>query len=237
MRNFLHLIVAATLLVGCSAKKQDNTAGSVYFIPSLHNFHKINKNYSYDSLKAIITRFRPDVIAVEIRTEDIAADTLYLKNNYPLEMRQMKYWFPGVKVVGFDWLGEELEGKPIPQGYWKNISQIKKLERELAADSLMQARLKRCYGRKEEREKLLRSLTLNELISSADSDIVNSQYACYDLTVHNTPFQPLSDFFKERNAKLLVNIKKVITENPGKRILIVTGDDHYAALKDKFDHL
>lgn len=232
MKNFLLLLLSVTLLAGCGSTKSDTTAGAVYFIPTLHNFHKINNQYNYDSLRTVISRFDPDIIAVEIRPEDIAADTLYLKNNYPLEMRQMKYWFPDVKIVGFDWLGEDLEGKPVPEAYWKNISQIKKLERELSADSLMQLRLKPCYIRRSEREKLLAGSSLTELLKSADAEIVREQYDCYDKAVHDTRYQELSDFFQKRNSRILVNINKIISENAGKRILIVTGDDHYVALKD-----
>ncbi|HLN74002.1 MAG TPA: hypothetical protein VK205_11955, partial [Prolixibacteraceae bacterium] len=75
----------------------------VYFIPTLHGLHQANQSYSYDSLKQLINHLNPDIIAVEIRQEDINGDSLYLSKNYPYEMRMMKYWFPNTKIVGFDW--------------------------------------------------------------------------------------------------------------------------------------
>ncbi|HYK54919.1 MAG TPA: hypothetical protein VEV15_00445, partial [Flavisolibacter sp.] len=65
----------------------------VCLIPTLHGLHKTNKLYNYDSLKATVARLHPDVIAVEIRAEDVASDTAYLKKNYPYEMWMMRYWF------------------------------------------------------------------------------------------------------------------------------------------------
>lgn len=239
MMKTLLVFCLTFFLLNCASKK-DNVSqmkeNLVYFIPTLHNFHRINKNYSYDSLVAYIKKVNPEIIAVEIRPEDIDCDTIYLKNNYPLEMRQMKYWFPKTKIVGFDWLGDELSGKMIPDNYWKNISEIKKLERELKQDSVYQVKIQPCYYRSKEREDLLKNLTLHELMNSEDAEIVNDQYECYDKQVRNSKYQLLSDFYRKRNDKILENIQSIITQNSGKKILIVTGDDHYIALKNKFGH-
>ncbi|MGZ5287826.1 MAG: hypothetical protein ACXWB9_11595, partial [Flavisolibacter sp.] len=86
----------------------------------LHGLHKTNTAYNYDSLKNTVTRFYPDLIAVEIRSDDITGDSSYLGKNYPREMWMMRYWFPGVEIDGYDWLGKDLEGRRIPDQYWKN---------------------------------------------------------------------------------------------------------------------
>ena len=237
MKNLL-LVGLAILLCFCSKKnlaiRQKDT--QVYFIPTLHNLHNKNKKYNYDSLKAFISRLEPTLIAVEIRPEDIDSDTLYLKNNYPLEMRQMKYWFPSKKVVGFDWLGDDIANKPIPANYWKEISEIKTLQRQLALDSAFQKKINPCYARSKEREELLKTLSMTELITSVDAEIVINQYECFDKSVANSKYQPLSDFYIKRNKKILENIKAIIRDNRKEKILIITGDDHYAALRGKFVH-
>src|SRR5687768_9829702 len=128
-------IAAVATLVLATAFAQTR----VYVIPVLHGMHKTNPLYSYDSVQAIVKRLNPDVIAVEIRAEDIDSDTAYLKQNYPLEMWMMPYWFPGATIAGFDWLGDELAGKPIPARYWKDHSRIKALQRLLGTDSVCQA--------------------------------------------------------------------------------------------------
>jgi hypothetical protein len=235
MKKVLISIAVVLSLFSCSRSviKGNTLKENIIFIPSLHQLHEHNKNYSYEALKKFIRSSNPDIIAVEIRPEDIGYDTLYLKQNYPLEMRQMKYWFPETTVVGIDWLGDQLAGKPIPDGYWKDVSPIKKLQRELAKDTLFQARLKPCYFRSQEREVLLKTLALQDLIESADKEIVINEYNCFEEMVKNSKYQALSDFYKERNEKILKNINAIIKKNPNKRILIVTGDDHYIALKNR----
>lgn len=151
-------------------------------------------------------------------------------------MRQMRYWFPQTEVVGFDWLGEELSGKLIPEDYWKNISKVKNLQRELANDSAFQEKIKPCYIRSKEREGLLKSLSLKDLLGSKDAEIVSNQYDCFDKQVANSKYQALAEFYKERNEHILENLKSIISKNPDKKILIVTGDDHFALLKHRFTH-
>ena len=116
------------------------------------------------------------------------------------------------------------------------MSHIKKLERELANDSTFQMKITPCYYRSEEREQLLKNLSLEELIQSKDAEIVEFQYACYGKQLANSKYQALADFYKKRNEKILGNIRSIINKNTGKKILIVTGDDHYVALKNKFIH-
>jgi hypothetical protein len=49
--------------------------------------------------------------------------------------------YPSKKVVGFDWLGNDIEGKAIPENYWKDISIIKKLQQKLSTDSILLQKL------------------------------------------------------------------------------------------------
>ena len=93
----------------------------VYVIPVLHGMHKTNQQYTYDSIRAMVERLNPDVIAVEIRAEDIDSDTAYLKQNYPLEMWMMRYWFPSATIAGFDWLGKDLAANPYLTATGKTI--------------------------------------------------------------------------------------------------------------------
>ncbi|HEY0046835.1 MAG TPA: hypothetical protein VGB44_09025 [Flavobacterium sp.] len=192
MKTILIILTSSFILTSCGLKGINREEDLVYFIPTLHNIHEVNINYNYDSLRAYVKRVNPSVIAVEIRPEDISADTLYLKNNYPLEMRQMRYWFPETTVVGFDWLGEEIAGKPIPDNYWKNISPIKKLQRELSQDSIFLKTIKSCYHRKGEREAILRTSTLKTLVNSVDAEIVTQEYNCFEEKANGTKYIELS---------------------------------------------
>lgn len=232
-KQYYYPVFFVILISLWSCKSPQN---NVYFIPTLHGIHKVNENYTYDSLKQIISRINPDLIAVEIRQEDIARDSAYLGKNYPYEMRMMKYWFPGTPIVGFDWLGHDIEGKSIPDNYWKEISAVKKMERDLNADSVFAEKCTTCDTFKIQRIELLKNLSLQEILKSRDSLLTKQFYECLAEQLKGSKYEQLLTFYDTRNDKILANIKNIIMMNKYKRIVIVTGDDHYIYLKDKFPH-
>ncbi|OFX90128.1 MAG: hypothetical protein A2W99_17560 [Bacteroidetes bacterium GWF2_33_16] len=209
----------------------------VYLIPTLHSLHKINNNYSYDSLKSIINRINPDIIAVEIRESDISADTSYLKKNYPYEMWMMPRWFSSTKIEGFDWLGDDIEGNPIPQNYWKEISAIKKCEKALSIDSIYTASISKCDSFANARLEILKTFSLKEILESDDATLCNKYYDCYSELLSGTDYELIPQLNKKRNEKILFNINELVKKYNGKIIVIITGDDHYVYLKDKVKHI
>ncbi|MEJ8803242.1 hypothetical protein [Pontibacter sp. H249] len=145
-------ILAATLLLlsfGCAttstifnpAPQPETGKTQVMLLATLHGYHKTNPNYTYSDVYEIIRKYNPDVIGVEIRPEDIAQDTNYLKQVYPLEMRQITVMFPKEKLVGFDWYGQEATGKLLTpdafKGANKELSKVKLLERQMNADTTL----------------------------------------------------------------------------------------------------
>jgi hypothetical protein len=232
---FKHFLFTSLLLILLKISFQQES--KVYFIPTLHQLHKSNINYSYTHLKEIIAELKPDIIAVEIRQFDINQDSMYLKSNYPYEMWNMKYWFPKTKVVGFDWLGDDIEGKALSPTYWKEVSPIKKWERELNDDSLFNDKILSCRTITKQRIELLSTLSLKDLLKSKNSALVNQFYNCLNSQLEHTRHERILIFYEQRNQKMLSNIEAIIANNKGKTIVIITGDDHYIALKDKFKHL
>ncbi|MGE5520523.1 MAG: DUF5694 domain-containing protein [Candidatus Dadabacteria bacterium] len=210
------------------------TQSKVYFLPTLHGIHGVNKQYSFRNLREVIQQLNPSVIAVEIRPEDVDSDSAYIKQNYPAEMWIMRYWFPSAKIRGFDWLGQDIERKPIPANYWKEISPIKQWEKALENDSVYTKKLSTCDTFSNERMSLLKTLSLKELLQSKDEQLTNNFYACLREKLQNTPHQRVVDFYDERNSKILSNINRIISENKGKTIVILIGDDHYQVLRHAF---
>jgi len=208
----------------------------VYVIPTLHGLHKINNNYSYDSLRSIINRINPDIIAVEIRKSDISADTSYLKKNYPYEMWMMQHWFPSILIEGFDWLGDDIEGNPIPQNYWKEISAIKKCEKALSNDRIYNSSISKCDSFAIERLEILKTFSLKEILESDDAMLCNKYYDCYSELLSGTDYALIPQFNNKRNEKILFNINEHVKKYNGKIIVIITGDDHYVYLKDRLYH-
>lgn len=147
----------------------------VFVIITIHKAHNVNPNYTYDSLFTFIKKYNPYVIGVEIRPEDIDSSLDYLKANYPYEMYVSVTQFPSQKVLGIDWLGENLAGKPIPHDYWKEKSHIKKLQQKLRTDSVMQQKLSIIDLINEEKKNITLNASLREL-NDGRYDLINSIY-------------------------------------------------------------
>lgn len=230
------LLLFFCCLLGFYNPTPTKQTADVYLIPVLHGLHKTNPHYNYESLRAVIDSLNPEIIAVELRPEDITQDTMYLKRNYPKEMWMMQYWFPEKEIAGIDWLGPDIEGTPIPEKYWSETAEIKNLERKLAADSLYNHKIQQCYTFQEKRMRLLKNLSLIDLLKSHEAALTLQQYACYEETLHGSPYEGITAFYLKRNQKLLENIETLRHANPTKTIVVLTGADHYAWLLDKLAH-
>src|SRR5690606_15297850 len=134
----------------------------VIIISTIHGAHEVNPHYTYDSLFEFIEKYNPDLIGVEIRKEDIDRPASYLKNNYPYEMYACITRYASKKVVGFDWLGDDIAGNAIPENYWKDKSLIKNLQQKLADDSIIQQKLAVTHIIQEEKNNLVLNASLEE---------------------------------------------------------------------------
>jgi hypothetical protein len=224
-KKTLLLIIASFLLATAISQK-------VYLIPALHGLHKTNQQYTYEHLKAVIENINPDVIAVEIRSEDINSDSIYLKKNYPYEMWMMRYWFPTAAIEGFDWLGAELEGKVIPDRYWQDQSVIKALQSKLQIDSFYTAKLKSCAIYTKERMKNLQNSSLKVILQSNEFILVKEYYNCLNLQLQNSDYEELPRFYASRNKKMQEALSELMKKHAGKTIVVITGADHYPYLQE-----
>ena len=227
MKRTLFLSAIATLIMATAFSQS-----KVYILPVLHGLHKTNPQYTYDSIQAIVGRLKPDVIAVEMRAEDIGTDTAYLKQNYPYEMWMMPYWFPSATIAGFDWLGPELEGKPIPPRYWKDHSRIKALQRLLDTDTVYANKLAACRLYEDERLRILETSSLKAILRSNGAILVKEYYNCLDQQLQGSDYEELTRFYHERNRRIQQNVLGLVQRHAGKTIVVLTGDDHYPYLRE-----
>ena len=91
----------------------------VLILPTIHAGHKKNINYNFEHVRRIIQNFQPDIIALEIRPEDMNRDTTYLIPLYNPEMIMFKNEFPEAVKAGIDFMGSDFEGKPLPANFMK----------------------------------------------------------------------------------------------------------------------
>jgi hypothetical protein len=221
-------ILLSSLLFSFNSAMAQQTATEVILISTIHGAHKMNPNYTYDSLFAFIETFNPDIIGVEIRAEDIDSSLAYLKGNYPYEMYECLERYSSKKVLGFDWLGDDIAGQPIPKDYWKEKSEIKRLQKQLAADSIQHQRLSVTDIITAEKNHLALNASLREL-NDGRYDLINRiYYTQLTLLLQGTDYAALSDFYKRRDEQIAQHILDIITANPGRKMLFLIGADHRA---------
>jgi len=201
------------------------TSTTIFAIASLHGLHKDNPTFSYDHLFDVIAKFKPDFVGVEIRQEDIGADETYLSKNYPYEMVELSKRYRD-RCFGFDWLGEDIAGQPIPDNYWKEISAYKKLERQLGEDPDFQDSplLESLYNQQMD---IATTATPSSLIDGRYGKVTKQYYQAMDDLLRGTKYEDLSHFRRRRDEEIGGRMVNFIREHPGSRIALVMGANHH----------
>jgi len=200
-------------------------------IPSVHKLMLSNPHYSYARLYDIVASFHPDIVGVEIRQEDLARSADYLSRNYPREMVALAGAYRS-RVFGFDWLGDELAGIPVPDDWWAKRSPIKQLERDWdASPPPMNPGLKQLNQRLialgERRDVLDSTASPEELASGPYDAVAADYYATAALLTRDTRFALLGQWYAARDQHIADTIVAEIRHHPGCRIVVVTGADHH----------
>ncbi|MBU4486460.1 MAG: hypothetical protein KKD38_05980 [Candidatus Delongbacteria bacterium] len=203
----------------------------IMILGTLHGLHKMNSSYTYDDVFKIIDQYKPDAIAVEIRPEDIQCDREYLSKIYPYEMIETKVRYAGkIPVYGFDWLGDDIKDKPVPNDYFKNHT-VKKLENEF--ETLTSPEKAEFEELDNTRMKLVAEGTASQCNDGRYDASSEEYYARFAQSFTGTKFQPIIDLYRKRDEIIGINIIKIIEDNPGKKIIFLMGMDHRAfALKN-----
>ena len=191
----------------------------VLVIGTIHGNHETNPNYSYQDLLNILTTYKPDAICVEIRPED------FRKRSYPKEMMMATIFGieKGIKVYPIDWWGSGDDRTK--RAAYMNTPEYKekeKKEEELeTANKVMQEFTKK-YGSLEtlwnENKKGY------EFFNGEDYNRYIQEMYKISMTVYGDG--PMNLSYETRNGKMMELIKNAMSENTGKRIIILTGAEH-----------
>ena len=206
----------------------------VMVLPSVHKLLERNPAYSYRRLYTIVAAFRPDRVGVEIRQEDLARPVDYLARNYPKEMVALAARY-GHRVFGFDWLGDELRGIPVPDDWWAKRSPVKRLERAWAAlptpnDRRIRQLASELEALSARRDALERTASPEALADGSYDKVTADYYAIAARLTRDTPYAAFPHWYAARDRHLADGVVEEVRHHPGCRIAVVTGADHHGAV-------
>jgi hypothetical protein len=232
-----------TLIGGCATQHLDGPSLvqreglPVMVIATLHGAHNGNSQYSYEHLYYRIREFGPSRVGVEIRQEDIGREPAYLAQNYPLEMRELAQRYAPI-ARGIDWLGSDLEGIPIPTNYWREQSEIVRLQSQMDADERIQSGQVDEIDRR--RERILEGATPRSLNDGRYDAVTREYYDAFARLVAETRYEPLSAFYAERDRRIGANASQIIEDaliapSANERVVFVVGADHRGPLVEQLE--
>lgn len=201
-------------------------------LPTIHGGHYKNVNYNFEHIRNIIQNFKPDIIALEIRQEDMNQDTTYLKRFYNPEMILFKNSFPETRKAGIDNMGADMKGKPLPLNFVKDtLSEMGKFrltnQKLMRDSSIIKARAATgMVTIKVKQGEMMGQLSASQLMDGA-YDLLTHEYTNTQTRVlSHTPYSYFDKFNVWRDQKIAHNIKALAIHNPGKRIIVLTGANH-----------
>lgn len=225
MRGFINLSFIALLVINgilnCYAIERTEVA----VIAAMHGAHKNHASYDYESLFTLVESYRPDYVGVEIRPEDINADKDYLASYYPYEMAELSQRYKN-NVFGFDWLGDEIKGKPIPNGYFKNLSVLSLTNALYADDAMLEKRPKQLEALEKLQETLIDKATAASFNDGKYGQLCREIDTLETLWLKDTPYAEIQQFHQTRDNEIGQHLISYIEKNKGKRIVVVLGADH-----------
>lgn len=230
-RRVIAGLVATALAAPLAQARPCANATTVMVLPVLHRRHADNPRYGYGDIDTIVAAFHPDRVGVEIRAEDMARDHGYLAGNYPREMIALAQAY-GARAFGFDWLGDDLAGHPIPPQWWASGSPVKAMERDLDAHPLIATAHQRALNAQIDRlsamqDAIVATATAPMLADGRYDRVTADYYRAVHRLLDGTRFAPLAAFYTRRDAEIAAAVVAAVRGSPGQRIAIVTGCDHH----------
>jgi hypothetical protein len=223
LRAVLLLAIVSVSVTAVKGSQTDPT--ELLVVSSLHSAHKGHETFDYDDLYSLVRTFDPDFVGVEIRPEDIGMGRDYLSSNYPREMVELAQQYQG-HAFGFDWLGHEIAGMPIPESYFRELRVIK-LTADLASDEAMMKKKPAQISRLEKEQ--------GEIVAAATAaSLADGRYAalCRQIDeleqnwLAGSQYEEIVAFNRQRDEEIARNLIRFVGNHPGSRIVAVMGADH-----------
>ena len=187
----------------------------VLVVGTVHQRHSIDTNFSYKDIFKILSTYDPDVVCVEIRPKE------FRKEPYLEEMMLATIW--GVihdkKVYPIDWW---LDGARQVRDSLMKLPEYKQKEREVdaieAKDSIV-GNFEKKYGTWKNQGQ-----TGYEFWNGKEyNDYTMEEYR---LSMEVFGDSPINLYYWTRNDSMMAYILSAIRENPGRKVIVLTGGEH-----------
>lgn len=186
--------------------------------------HEDTKAFSYKQLISTIQRFRPDVVAVEMRSQDLIEQGHYLKEHYPGEMVLAKETFEHqCQVYGFDWRGKAIENKRIE--HWHDETPSLWQYAQKNAEIMAHIKL-----RKKMLLPFFETYNFQEGQSSEELELEAIFEKKMEMLLVKHGYDELLQYYRDRERMIQHNVAKIIERHIGDKIVILTGVAHRAKL-------
>jgi len=228
LKIFLASIVLLSQIISTSFAQKTE----LLILPTIHAGHKKNVSYNFNHVRNIIKNFKPDIIALEIRPEDLDQDTIYLHKFYNPEMVMFLNEFPEAKKAGIDFMGADVAGKPLPENFLKDtvveFGKFRLMNQKLMRDSaIVKARIEKGLPDLiSKRGKMMAGLGANQLMTGKYDALTEEFTVSQTKILRRTPYRYYDDFQIMRDQRIADNIKAIARKNKGKRIIVLTGANH-----------
>jgi tetratricopeptide (TPR) repeat protein len=193
----------------------------VLVVGTIHGNHESSSNYSYQDLVNILATYAPDVICVEIRPVD------FRRKSYLTEMMMATIFGldRGLKVYPIDWWGQgNTDDRAEREAFRKTPEYQVKLKEEeaLVAKNQVMQEFEKKYGGL---DKLWNENKLGyEFFNGEEYNRYIEEMYKVSMAVYGDG--PMNLSYRTRNDKMMEMIKKALDENPGRRVIILTGAEH-----------
>ena len=219
-RKLLVLSLCATSALilnnsGFSRGLADSSKTKVLVVGTVHQRHSTDTNYTYQDIVNILSTYNPDVICVEIRPKE------FRKEPYLAEMIIATIWgiIHGKKVCPIDWWADDTrhirDSLMKLAEYKKKGSEVEALE---AKDSII-SNFKKKYGTWKDQGQMGYGFW-----NGKEYDDYTMED--YRLSMEVFGDSPINLFYRTRNDSMAALILHSISENPARKVMVVTGCEH-----------
>ncbi len=178
-------------------------------IGTFNNLHENHKTYTYDKIFEHLNNFNGDLLALEMCTDDIMQKAIN-KDKYTNEILKIKNIYKNLfQLCGIISKNNEKD-------------EILKLEDEFKKDNRLNKEKQLLKELERAKEKLALNLNITEAHNGKYdlfTEVYNEQRK---LLLKETKYFPLIDYYENELSNINKNIIKIIEENKGKKIAIVT---------------